>query len=209
MKLGDKKKRLTMGIIGGGLVAAYIVLLVTDNISDGWTLLFLIILAFVPDAVEFFQKRVDPEAYEAELKKKEIENKAAEEISHVKLSRTWGGTVCEFITAILLIVSWILILRNTSTVYDCPLLEIAGLGTAGAIWFHVSAYFHMTLGIKPQNLKQLKLCIYRKRVLGLICAIFLLCIVLNPNISFNTWFFIAMMMLMIGFPSKYFFLGVK
>ena len=212
MKLDRKKKGLIMGIIGGGLVLAFVVLNMNDVIGNGWSWLFPVIAGGALVAVEYMHKRVDPEGYEAELKEKEMEDIAFKEISRLKISRTWGGTVSEFITAILLIASWILILRDCKSMTPTGrslLLEIGGLGTVGAIWFHVSAYFHMTMGIRPNNLKQLKLCIYRKRALGIICGAFLLCYILTPNISFGTWFFIAIIMFMFGYSSKFFFYAIK
>ena len=194
MKLGEKKITVIISIISIVLFAAYIGLREAGIIGEGWSWLLLVIVGAAAIAVKLIQKRVDPEAYKAGLKEMEIEDKAAEEISHLPISRTWGGTVCEFITAIMLIISWILILRDyQSLAQDADSLKIAGLCTVGAIWFHVTAYFHKTMGFPSFNVKQLKMCIYRKRALGMICALFLFCGLLIPDGSkVGEWFLIVM-----------------
>ena len=103
---------MIMTIICAVLFAAYIGLREAEIIPKGWSWLFLVIIGVAAIAVKLIQKRVDPEAFAADLKEMEKEEKASEDIRRLKISRTWGGTVCEFITAILLIVSWILILRD-------------------------------------------------------------------------------------------------
>ena len=112
MKLGKKKITIIISVISMVLFAAYIGLRETGILGEGWSWLFLVIIGVAAIAVKLIQKRVDPEAFAADLKEMEEEEKASKDISRLKISRTWGGTVCEFITAILLIVSWILILRD-------------------------------------------------------------------------------------------------
>jgi len=53
----------------------------------------------------------------------------------------------------------------------------------GAIWFHVTAYFHKTMGYPSSTANQLKMCIYRKRALGIICAMFLICALLCDGLA--------------------------
>ena len=195
MELGKKKARLIMWAIMIPLAAVLIGLQWADIIDDGWMFpLFLLSVFITAGIVKFVQKRVDPEAYTAELKEFEAEEKAEEEITRIKIKRTWGGTICEFITAMLLIVSWILIIRdNPSLASDGQSLKIAGLCTVGAIWFHVTAYFHRTMGYPSSTVNQLKMCVYRKRALGLICAIFLICAFIIPDGSeVGAWFSIVM-----------------
>jgi hypothetical protein len=90
-------------------------------------------------------------------------------------------------------------------------LKIAGLCTVGAIWFHVSAYFHKTMGFSSVNVKQLKMCIYRKRALGILCAMFLICAFLIPDGSkAGEWFIIAVgLSFVLIFASKFCFSSIK
>ena len=214
MELGKKKAKVIAWGISIPLLAVLIGLNWVGTIDSGWTLpLFFVFVIIAAGIVKFIQKRVDPEAYQAELKEFEAEEKAEEEITRIKIQRTWGGTICEFITAMLLIVSWILILRDWPSLAQdgYTSLKIAGLCTVGAIWFHVSAYFHKTMGFSPFNVKQLKMCIYRKRALGLICAVFLICAFLIPGDSkVGEWFLIAMgFSFVLIFGSKFIMNNVK
>ena len=212
MKLGKKKLAVITWTISIVLLAAYIGLRMAGIIGEGWSWLFIVIVGAAVIAVKLIQKWVDPEAYKADLKEMEKEEKAEEEISRLHIGRTWGGTICELITAILLIVSWILILRNQpSLAQDGDTLKIAGLCTVGAIWFHVTAYFHQTMGFPSFNVKQLKMCIYRKRALGIICALFLLGGFLIPDGSkVGEWFLIAMgLSFVLIFGSKFIMSYVK
>lgn len=212
MELGKKKISVIMTIISIVLLAAYIALKETGIIGEGWELLLFVILVGALAVVKLIQKRVDPDAYKAYLKEMEEEEKAVEGISRMKISRTWGGTVCEFITAVLLIVSWILILRDQpSLAQDGYTLKIAGLCTVGAIWFHVTAYFHKTMGFPSSNVKQFKMCIYRKRALGILCALFLLCAFLIPDGNkVGEWFIIAMgFSFVLLFGSKFIMNSIK
>lgn len=213
MKLGKKEMTVIMTIISIVLLAAYIGLREAEIIPKGWSWLFLVIVGVAAIGVKLIQKRVDPEAFAADLKEMEKEEKAAEDINRLKISRTWGGTMCEFITAILLIVSWIMILRDWPSLAQdgYTSLKIAGLCTVGAIWFHASAYFHKTMGFSSFNVKQLKMCIYRKRALGILCALFLICAFLIPDGSkAGEWFIIAVgISFALIFASKFVFGSIK
>lgn len=207
MELGKKKATRVMWGIAIPLTAVLIGLNWVGTLDSDWLLpLFFVMIIVAGGIVKFIQKRVDPESYAAELKEYKAEEKAEEEITRIKIKRTWGGTICEFITAILLIVSWILILReHPSLASDGESLKIAGLCTAGAIWFHVTAYFHKMMGYPSSTVNQLKMCIYRKRALGIICAIFLICGFLIPDGSkAGEWFLIVMgLSFMLLFGSKF------
>ncbi len=195
MELGKKKATIIMWAIALPLTAVLIGLEWMGILDYGWLLpLLFVIMIIAGGIVKFIQKRVDPEAYQASLKEFKAEEKAEEEITRIKIKRTWGGTICEFITAMMLIVSWILILRDhPSLSSDGETLKIAGLCTVGAIWYHVTAYFHKMMGWPSANVKQLKMCIYRKRALGLICAIFLICAFLIPDGNkAGEWFVIVL-----------------
>ena len=213
MKLGKKEMTVIMTIISIVLLAAYIGLREAEIIPKGWSWLFLVIVGVAAIGVKLIQKRVDPEAFAADLKEMEKEEKAAEDINRLKISRTWGGTVCEFITAILLIVSWIMVLRDWPSLAQdgYTSLKIAGLCTVGAIWFHASAYFHKTMGFSSFNVKQLKMCIYRKRALGILCALFLICAFLIPDGSkAGEWFIIAVgLSFVLIFASKFVLGSIK
>lgn len=195
MALGKKKAIVITWSIIIPLFALLMGLSWAKILDSDWLWPLTLLVAFVAGAgVKFVQKRVDPEAYKAELKEMELEDQAEDEISRVKIQRTWGGTACEFITAMLLILSWILILRDhPSLASDGETLKIAGLCTVGAIWFHVTAYFHQTMGFPSSTVKQLKMCIYRKRALGIMCALFLICGFLIPDgVTVGEWFVIAL-----------------
>jgi hypothetical protein len=207
VELGKKKARMISWAIMIPLTAVLIALSWADRLDSSWTLpLFMLCSIIAAGIVKFIQKRVDPEAYKAELKEYEAEEKAEEEIRRIKIKRTWGGSICEFITAMVLIVSWILILRDhPSLASDGEGLKIAGLCTVGAIWFHVSAYFHNTMGYPSSTVNQLKMCIYRKRALGILCAVFLICGFLIPDGSkVGEWFVIVMgLSFVLLFSSKF------
>lgn len=195
MELGKKKATIIMWAIALPLTAVLIGLEWMDILDYGWVLpLLFVIMIIAGGIVKFIQKRVDPEAYQASLKEFEAEEKAEEEIKRIKIKRTWGGTICEFLTAMMLIVSWILILRDRpSLASDGETLKIAGLCTVGAIWYHVTAYFHKMMGCPSSTVNQLKMCIYRKRALGLICAMFLICVFLIPDGNkAGEWFVIVL-----------------
>jgi len=195
MELGKKKTTIMTWAIALPLIAVLIGLEWKDILDSDWLFpLFIVIMGIAYGIVKFIQKRVDPEAYKAELKEFEAEEKAEEEITRIKIKRTWGGTICEFITAVLLIVSWILVIKGdpwqAAAGED---LKVAGLCTAGAIWFLVTAYFHKTMGYPSSTVNQLKMCIYRKRALGLICAIFLIGAFLIPDGSKAGEWFLSIM----------------
>jgi len=206
MKLGKKRVTIITSIISIALFAGYLGLRAAKVIGEDQTWLPWLIVGAAVIGVKLIQKRVDPESYKADLIEMEKEEKAEEEIRSIPISRTWGGTICEFITAVLLIVSWLLILRNFSSLAaDGEELKIAGLLSVGAIWFHVSAYFHKTMGFPSSTVNQLKMCIYRKRALGLFCAIFLICVILIPDEGKMTqWLFIIMgLTFVLLFSSKF------
>ena len=213
MKLGKKKLSVIIWGVSLVLFLAYVTLRETGIVGSGWSWLFIVIVGVAAIGVKLIQKRVDPEAYEGDLKEMEMEEKAAGDINRLKISRTWGGTVCEFITAILLIVSWIMILRDWPSLAQDGYtnLKIAGLCTVGAIWFHASAYFHKTMGFSSFNVKQLKMCIYRKRALGILCALFLICAFLIPDGSkAGEWFIIAVgLSFVLIFASKFVLGSIK
>lgn len=194
MKLGQKKITVILWVISIALLAVFIGLREGGIIGEGWSWLLLVIVFLATIGVKYIQKRVDPESYQAELKAQEIEDKAEEEIRRFEIKRTWGGTVCEFITAMLLIVSWMLILKDFSSLAnDGDALKIAGLCTVGAIWFHATAYSHKMMGVASSTIKQLKMSIYRKRALGIGCALFLICGFLIPDGNqVGEWFIIAL-----------------
>ena len=213
MKLGKKKLSVIIWGVSLVLFLAYVALRETGIVGSGWSWLFIVIVGVAAIGVKLIQKRVDPEAFAADLKEIEEEEKASKDISRLKISRTWGGTMCEFITAILLIVSWIMILRDWPSLAqdDYTSLKIAGLCTVGAIWFHASAYSHKTMGFSSFNVKQLKMCIYRKRALGILCALFLICAFLIPDGSkAGEWFIIAVgLSFALIFASKFVFGSIK
>ena len=206
MKLGKKRVTIITSIISIALLAGYLGLRAAKVIGEDHTWLPLLIVGAAVIGVKLIQKRVDPESYKADLIEMGKEEKAEEEIRSIPISRTWGGTICEFITAVLLIVSWLLILRDYSSLAaDGEELKIAGLLSVGAIWFHVSAYFHKTMGFPSSTVNQLKMCIYRKRALGLFCAIFLICVILIPDEGkMAQWLFFVMgLTFVLLFASKF------
>ena len=206
MKLDNKRVTIITSIISIALLAGYLGLRATEVIGEDLTWLPLLIGVAAVIGEKLIQKRVDPESYKADLIEMEKEEKAEEEIRSISISRTWGGTICEFITAVLLIVSWLLILRDYSSLAaNGEELKIAGLLSVGAIWFHVSAYFHKTMGFPSSTVNQLKMCIYRKRALGLFCAIFLICGILIPDEGkMAQWLFFVMgLTFVLLFASKF------
>lgn len=206
MKLGKKRVTIITSIISIALLAGYLGLRVAKVIGEDHTWLPWLIVGAAVIGVKLIQKRVDPESYKADLIEMEKEEKAEEEIRSIPISHTWGGTICEFITAVLLIVSWLLVLRDYSSLAaDGDGLKIAGFLSVGAIWFHVSAYFHKTMGFPSSTVNQLKMCIYRKRALGLFCAIFLICAILIPDEGkMAQWLFIVMgLTFVLLFASKF------
>ena len=195
MELGKKKATIIGWAIILPLLAIMIGLNWTGYINSSWTVpLSMAIVIIASGIVAFIQKRIDPEAYKARLQEMEAEEKAEDEIRHIKIKRTWGGTICEFITAMLLIVSWILILKDFSSLAnDGQAIKIAGLCTVGAIWFHATTYTHKMMGTASSTVKQLKMSIYRKRALGICCALFLICGFLIPDGNqVGEWFIIAL-----------------
>lgn len=206
MKLDKKRVTIITLIISIALLAGFLGLRAAKVIGEDHTWLPWLIVVAVVIGVKLIQKRVDPESYQADLIEMEKEEKAEEEIRSIPISRTWGGTICEFITAVLLIVSWLLILRDFSSLAaDGDGLKLAGVCTVGAIWFHVSAYFHKTMGFPSSTVNQLKMCIYRKRALGVLCAIFLIgCLLAPGSDTVGEWFSIAMgLTFVLLFASKF------
>ncbi|MBQ6166306.1 MAG: hypothetical protein IJK41_02575 [Muribaculaceae bacterium] len=165
-------------------VALYLVWIkVLDN---GWLFpIFLIGTTAITGVVMFIQSRIDPEshkAWKAELlKEAEADEKAEKEIKSMQIRRTIGGTICEFITLMMLIVSWIQIFHKQ--LFEDDIFKLGIALTIGAIWFLVTAYFHRVMGFKPTTVKQLHLGIYRKRALSIGCALFLLIGVLFLNVE--------------------------
>lgn len=213
MKLGKKKLNVIIWVISIALLAVFIGLREAEIIGYGWSWLLLVLAFLAAIGVKYIQKRVDPESYQAGLKEMEVEEKAEDEISHIKIKRTWGGTICEFITAMLLIVSWILILHK-HMLTDANDLKIGILLTILAVWFLVSAYFHKTMGFRPATVKQLQLGIYRKRALSIACAIFLMIGSLVPHTEELgkgvEWLLIAFgLVFVLLFASKYVISSIK
>ena len=146
--------------------------------------------------------------------KAEEDEKAEKEIKSLQIRRTMGGTICEFITLIMLIVSWMLIFhKQLFADADASIFKINILFTIGAIWFLVTAYFHKVMGFKPTTTKQLQLGIYRKRALAIGCAIFLIIGTLFPHTELSKaaeglLFAFALSLLLI-FASKFFINLIK
>ena len=188
---------------------------VIDNI---WTWpLALVGIAIIVGIVLFIQSRVDPEAYrawKAELTKEaEQEKKSEKEIKSLKIKRTTGGTICEFITLMMLIVSWILLFHK-QLIIGADDLKISIFLTILAIWFMVTAYFHKVMGFKPTTVKQLWLGIYRKRALSISCAIFLMIGGLISHTAelgkVTEWFLIVFgLIFVLLFASKYVINSIK
>ena len=102
-------------------------------------MLFIGICAIVA-GVMFIQSRIDPEAHKAWsdelIKEAEKDENAEKEIKSMKIKRTMGGTICEFITVMLLIVAWILIFhKHLLEDYDSAFLKLSLFFTILAIWF--------------------------------------------------------------------------
>ncbi len=77
MELGKKKARMISWAIMIPLTAVLIALSWADRLDSSWTLpLFMLCSIIAAGIVKFIQKRVDPEAYKAELKEFEAEEKA-------------------------------------------------------------------------------------------------------------------------------------
>ena len=213
MKLGQKKLIVIIWVISLALLAVFIGLREAEIIGYGWSWLLLVLVFLVAIGVKYIQKRVDPESYLAELKAQEIVDKSKGEIRRFEIKRTWGGIVCEFITLMLLIVSWILILHK-HMLTDANDLKISLFLTILAIWFFVSAYFHKTMGFRPTTVKQLRLGIYRKRALSIACAIFLMIGSLVPHTEElgkgAEWLLIAFgLIFVLLFASKYVINSIK
>ena len=95
------------------LVAALFILKFTGRINDDYVTAWFVGGAVIIGALGVFAlRRFDPEAYEAEKKEVEEEIKSEEEIRQLKIKHTPSGTICEIITAMLLIVSWLLIFKK-------------------------------------------------------------------------------------------------
>ena len=185
MKLGNKKLMVITWIISIVLLAAYIGLRKAGIIGEGWSWLFIVIVGASAVAVELIQKLVDPETYRAwraDLK--------YEDIKSLKIKRTISGTICEFITALLLIVSWMLIFQKQLYATSSVIIILGILSTTGAILCLVSAYSprFMIWGYKTTTVKQLQLGIYRKRALAIEFAFFLMLFVL-PYTNATIWIF--------------------
>ena len=180
MKMSKKSASNTIwvGII---VLAAVLVYLNWIKVLDNdwlWPLILIGTIA-IASGVMFIQSRIDPEAHKAWrnelMKESEEEERAIKEINSQKIKRTWGGTICEFITIILLIVSWLVIWHKGLLANgDNTLLKLGIFFTVGAIWFLATAYFHRVMGFQATTVKQLRLGIYRKRTLAIGCAIFLM-----------------------------------
>lgn len=180
MKMSKKSAAGTIWVCIIALAAVLFYLNWTKVLDNDWLWpLILIGTIAIASGVMFIQSRIDPEAYKAWraelMKETEEEEKAITEISSHKIKRTTGGTICEFITVMLLIVSWILIWhKGLAANGDNTLLKLGILLTVGAIWFLATAYFHRVMGFQATTFKQLQLGIYRKRTLAIGCAIFLM-----------------------------------
>lgn len=196
MKLDNMRMTVVIAIIYIVLLAAYLGLRKAGIIGEGWSWLFIVIVGAAVIAVELIRKRVDPETYRewrADLKKRKEEY---EDIKSLKIKRTIGGTICEFITALLLIVSWMLIFQKQ--LYATSTGIILGiLSTAGAIWCLVSAYSprFMIWGYKTTTVKQLQLGIYRKRALAIVFAVFMMPFAL-PYTNATIWIFFIIAVLL-------------
>ena len=195
MKMRKKTATATIWvcIIVMAAVAFYLDQIKVIDLGNTWTRILLFIGALViPCCVMFIQSRIDPEAYKAwraeMLKEAEEEEQAENEIKGLQIKRTMGETICEFITLMMLIVSWILILQTHQSAEE---IKVAALCSVGAIWFLVTAYFHRVMGFPAMTARQLQLGIYRKRALALICAIFLICGCLFPGEAKVTEWFCA------------------
>ena len=196
MRLDNKRMTVVIAIIYIVLLAAYLGLRKAGIIGEGWSWLFIVIVGAAVVAVELIRKRLDPETYQewrADLKKRKEEY---EDIKSLKIKRTIGGTICEFITALLLIVSWMLIFQKQLYATSSGII-LGILSTAGAIWCLVSAYSprFMIWGYKTTTVKQLQLGIYRKRALAIVFAVFMMPFAL-PYTNATIWIFFIIAVLL-------------
>lgn len=213
MKMSKKTANATIWVCIIVMAAVLLYLDWTKVIDNGWTWpLMLIGICAIVGGVMFIQSRIDPESYKtwkAELlKEAEEDEKAEKEVKSLQIRRTMGGTICEFITLMMLIVSWILIFhKQLFADADASIFKIDIFLTIGAIWFLVSAYFHKVMGFKPTTTKQLQLGIYRKRALAIGCALFVLIGTLFPHTELPKaaeWLIIAFALsLVLIFASKF------
>ena len=196
MRLDNKRMTVVIAIIYIVLLAAYLGLRKAGIIGEGWSWLFIVIVGAAVIAVELIRKRLDPETYQewrADLKKRKEEY---EDIKSLKIKRTIGGTICEFITALLLIVSWMLIFQKQLYATSSGII-LGILSTAGSIWCLVSAYSprFMIWGYKTTTVKQLQLGIYRKRALAIVFAVFMMPFAL-PYTNATIWIFFIIAVLL-------------
>ena len=196
MRLDNKRMTVVIAIIYIVLLAAYLGLRKAGIIGEGWSWLFIVIVGAAVVAVELIRKRLDPETYQewrADLKKRKEEY---EDIKSLKIKRTIGGTICEFITALLLIVSWMLIFQKQLYATTSGII-LSILSTAGAIWCLVSAYSprFMIWGYKTTTVKQLQLGTYRKRALAIVFAVFMMPFAL-PYTNATIWIFFIIAVLL-------------
>lgn len=218
MKMSKKSATGTIWVCIVALIAVLFYLDWTKVIDNGWIWpLALIGISIIVGIVMFIQSRVDPEAYKAWrselLKEAEEEEKSEKEIKSLQIKRTMGGTICEFITLLMLIVSWLLIFHK-QLIIDSYDLKISLFLTILSIWFLVTAYFHKVMGFKPTTVKQLQLGIYRKRALSIACAIFLMIGSLIPHTAelpkFAEWLLIAFgLVFVLIFGSKFVINSIK
>ena len=186
MKMSKKTANATIWVCIIVMMAVALYLVWIKVLDNGWLFpIFLIGTTAITGVVMFIQSRIDPEshtAWKAELlKEAEADEKAEKEIKSMQIRRTIGGTICEFITLMMLIVSWIQIFHKQ--LFEDDIFKLGIALTIGAIWFLVTAYFHRVMGFKPTTVKQLHLGIYRKRALSIGCALFLLIGVLFLNVE--------------------------
>ncbi len=219
MKMSKKTASVIIWVCIIALVAVLFYLDWTKVLNNDWLmpLGFIGAIAII-GGVMFIQSRIDPESHKAWraelLKEAEEDEKAEKEIKSLQIRRTMGGTICEFITLIMLIVSWMLIFhKQLFADADASIFKINILFTIGAIWFLVTAYFHKVMGFKPTTTKQLQLGIYRKRALAIGCAIFLIIGTLFPHTELSKaaeglLFAFALSLLLI-FASKFFINLIK
>lgn len=216
--MSKKSAKTTIWVCIIALAGALMYLDWTKVIDNGslWPLLLIGICAIVAGVI-FIQSRIDPESHKAWrselIKEAEEDENAEKEIQSMKIKRTMGGTICEFITVMLLIVAWILIFHK-HLLEDDAFLKISLLFTILAIWFLVSAYFHSVMGFKPTTVKQLQLGIYRKRALSIACTIFLMIGCLIPYTEElgkpTEWFLIAFgLLFVLLFASKFVINSIK
>jgi hypothetical protein len=217
MKMSKKTASTTIWVCIIVMMAVLFYLDWTKVIDNGWIFpLFFIGTPAIVGAVMFIQSRVDPEAYKAWkaelLKEAEEDEKAEKEIKGLQIRRTLGGTICEFITLVMLIVSWIMIFHKQMFA-DGSMFRLNILLTVGAIWFLVTAYSHKVMGFKPTTTRQLQLGIYRKRALAIGCAIFLMIGAVFPNTELSkaaeVLLIVFAVLLIVIFTSKFFINLIK